>query len=196
MSSFFPIWDIRRLRKKKKEVTPTLAKWLTAKKLNKLSDFVRAADNWNPWLTKYHFHIYLLRQSVMEILNLEDELFKYWHSSLCRGLFRVKWQLAAEDSPANFVPLSPLKLSRHKKKKELMQDPYCPFVWKETCPSARPLGFKLLSTNIHPADESARLQGSCCVPDPDRWFPWEVSRKRPSEEDQRPSSADGTALLL
>ena len=73
-----------------------------------------------------------------------------------------------------------------------MQDLYDPPVWKETCPSTRPVGFKLLSTNIHPVDESIRkalkvnkLQGSCCVPDPDHLFQWEVDRKRHSEEDQR-----------
>lgn len=75
-----------------KKVTPALTKWLTAKKLNKLQDFVRSADNLNPWLTKYHFHISLLQQHIMEILNLENKLFKYWHSSLRRDGVRQSIQ--------------------------------------------------------------------------------------------------------
>lgn len=71
---------------KKEKVTPTPTEWLTAKKLNKLKDFVRTADNLNPWLTKYHFQIAFLQHYIMEILNLEDELFKCWHSSLCRDV--------------------------------------------------------------------------------------------------------------
>ena len=71
---------------KKEKVTPTPTEWLTAKKLNKLQDFVRTADNLNPWLTKYHFQIAFLQHYIMEILNLENELFKCWHSSLCRDV--------------------------------------------------------------------------------------------------------------
>lgn len=61
------------------------------------------ADNLNPWLTKYHFHISLLQLYLIEILHLGNKLFKYWHSILEISPFAVDWQVVTAESLTSWI---------------------------------------------------------------------------------------------